>query len=84
MQENPKDAERADVLHQEEVDVEEGAHTQRTTVGELIVHQLMRQEPAYQYTGEESRYRQEYLSRHKVEYSEHRLAEEIQLVTHRS
>ena len=54
MQKDKQYAQRADVLHQEEIDVEVVRYTQGTVVGELVVYQLMRYEPTNQDTSQEA------------------------------
>ena len=78
MEEYPKDTDWTNILHKKEIHMEHTAHTQGAVVGELIVDQLMRDEPAYQDTGEEPDYRQEYLACHKVEDLKQRLTQELQ------
>ena len=65
MQENKQYRQRTDVLHQEQIQVEEPS-AQRTPVGKLLTHQLMRHKPSDKDTCQESDDRQEYLSRHEV------------------
>jgi hypothetical protein len=67
MQENKEDTERTYIFHLEKIEVEISADTQGTTVGKLIVYQLMRNEPANQNTGQETDNRQEDLASHKIE-----------------
>jgi len=78
MQEDEQDAQRADILHQEDIEVEIFPDTQCTTISELVVYQLMRYEPANQDTGQETYDGQENLSCHKVEDIEQCLFEEMQ------
>ena len=78
MQKDKQDTQRTDILHQEDVQVEISAYTQRATIGELIMNQLMGHEPANQNTGQETNDWQENLSRHKVEDIKQCLLEEVQ------
>ena len=67
MQENKQDAQRTDVLYQEEIKVEIVADAQGSTIRELVVYQLVRYEPTNQDTSQEAHDRQEDLSSYKVE-----------------
>ena len=77
MEEDEKDADRTDVLHEEEVEVEEAA-AEGTPVGELVTHNLVRYEPTDEDAGEEADNRQEDLACDEVKPIEERLAEELQ------
>lgn len=79
MEENEEDAERTDVLHQEEVKVEKGA-AQRAPVGELVADDFVGDEPTDEDAGEEAHHGEENLTRHEVEDVEQRHAEELQPV----
>ena len=59
----------ADVLHQEDVAVEEPS-AQLAPIGKLVMNDLMRYYPAYEDASEESDDRQEELACHKVEQVE--------------
>ena len=65
MEENKKYSQRADILHKEDVPMEE-ATWQCPPVGEFVTHSLMRHSPANEYTGQEAHDRQEHLTRDKV------------------
>ena len=78
MQKDKQDTQRTDILHQEDIQVEISAYTQRATIGELIMNQLMGHEPANQNTGQETHDWQENLSSHKVEDIKQCLLEEVQ------
>ena len=84
MQEDKQDTNRTDVLHQEEIHVEVTLHPQCPVIRKLVAYQLMRHEPANQYTRQETGHRQEYLSRHKVEYLKQRTTHEMQVAAHRT
>ena len=77
MQEDKQNTQRTDIFHQKDIQVEISAYTQRATIGELIMNQLMGREPANQNTGQETNDWQENLSRHKVEEIKQRLAHEL-------
>ena len=78
MQEDKQDAQRTDIFHKEDIEMEISANTQSATIGEFVMNQFVRHEPANQDTGQESHNRQENLSRHKVEDIEQRLFEKMQ------
>jgi len=78
MQEDKQDAERTNVLHQEEIDVEIVRHTQGTVVRKLVVYQFMRHKPADEDTRQETRNGQEDLSCHEIEDVEHRTTQYMQ------
>ena len=65
MQENEQNADRTDILHQEQVEVEE-ASAQLAPVGKLVMNDLMRYYPAYEDASQEPHYRQEDLTRDKI------------------
>ena len=58
--------------------MEDMRHAQGTLVGKLLTHQLVGQEPAYQNTSQETRYRQENLTCYEVEDIKQSLTKEIQ------
>jgi hypothetical protein len=78
MEEDPKDAQRTDILNQEDIDVEEMCHAQRAAVGKLIAYQSVGYEPAYQYACQEAHYWQENLACHKVEEIEQRFSQDME------
>ncbi len=78
MEEDPEDTQRAYILYQEDIHVEEMCHTQCPIIGKLIAHQLMRHKPSDKYTCEESYYRKEYLPCYKVKDIEERFLEDIE------
>lgn len=77
MQEDEENANRANELHQEKVEMEQADVAQCVIVGELVAHNLMRHEPADKDAGEEAHDRQEHLTSDKVEEVEHRHLEEL-------
>ena len=79
MKEDKEDGQGTDVLHEEDIDVEV-ATTQRTPVGELVAHNIVRHCPPDEDTCEEADNGQEDLTGDEVEPVEQRLAEERQTV----
>lgn len=77
--EDKQDADGADILHAEEIEMEETAF-QRTPVIVFVANQLVGKEPTDKQTGEESADRQEQLSRDKVKQVEEAHAPYLQLV----
>ena len=75
MQEDKENGQRADILYQEDIQMEE-ATAQSTPIGELVVNYLVGQEPANEDTGQESDNRQEYLTGDEVEPVEEALTED--------
>ena len=55
MHEYQDDEQRADIFHEEQIDMEHIA-TESAPVGELVVNNLVRQIPAYEKTSEETTY----------------------------
>ena len=80
MQEDKQDTDGTDVLHQEDVEMEQRPVTQCPPVGKLIPHNLMRHEPADEDTGQEAHDGQEQLACHKVEQVEDRLAKHLYIL----
>ena len=77
MQENKQNAQWTDILHQEKIEVEISAYAQCAAIGKFIANQLVRNEPSYQDTGQETYYRQEDLSCHEIEDIEQCLFKEM-------
>ncbi len=77
MQEDKENSQWADILHEEDIEVEK-ASGQSSPVGELVAHYLMRDEPADEDASQEAHDRQENLSGDEVKPVEQRLAEEVQ------
>ena len=77
MQEDEEDADRTDILHQEQVKMEI-LSAQGAPVGKLVTHNLMRNEPSNEDAGEESDDRQENLACYEVKPVEHGPLEERQ------
>ena len=67
MEEDKQNTNRADVLHQEHIEMVHGDITQSAIVGKLLAHQLMRYEPTNEDTSEEAHNRQEQLTCDEVE-----------------
>ena len=67
MQEDKQDTDGADVLDEEEIDVEQSSVAERAPVGKLIFHNLVGCEPTDKDTSEEAHDGQEHLSCHKIE-----------------
>ena len=82
MQEDKQYADGTYILHQEQINMEHRSIAQSTPVGELILHNFMRNKPTDEYTGEETHDGQEQLARYKVEEVEECLAEELQHLAH--
>ena len=76
--EDEQDAERTDVFHAEEVEVEE-THAQRAPVAVFVAYQLVGEMPAHKQTGEETADGEEQLSGDEVEDVEQRPAQHMQL-----
>ena len=77
MHEYQDDEQRADIFHEEQIDMEHIA-TESAPVGELVVNNLVRQIPAYEKTSEETTYGKEHLTGDKVENVEQCLTKEWQ------
>ena len=77
MQEDEQDTDWTDILHQEDVEMEQRDITQGAIVSELVAHKLMWNEPADEDTGQEAHNRQEQLARDKVEQVEDGHAEQL-------
>ena len=76
MQEDEQDTDGADILHQEQIEMEEPPIAKRTPVCKFITYDLMWHKPADKDTGEEAHDRQEQLAGDEIEYVEDRHAEE--------
>ncbi len=79
MQKDKENGQRTDVLHEEDIEVEETSW-QRSPVGELVAYYLMRYEPTNKDAGQEAYDRQENLSGDEVKPVEQRLAEVAQTI----
>ena len=84
MQEDKQDTNRTDVLHQEEIDVEETRHPQCTIIRKLIMYQFVRHKPTNQDTCQEAHNGQEDLSRHEIEDIKQRFAQDMHELSRRS
>ena len=80
MKEDEENTDGTDILHQEEVEMEDATVAQRAVVRKLIAHTLMGHKPSDKDAGEEAYDRQEQLSGNEVEEIEHRHAEELVVV----
>ena len=79
MKEDEKDADGTDILHEEQVEVEE-ASMQGAPVGKLIAYHLVRHEPSQEDAGQEPDNGQEYLSCQEVKPVEQRAPKERQTI----
>ena len=74
MEEDKQNTDRADILHQKEIEMEETS-TKSSPVGKLVAHYLVGYEPANEDAGEETYHRQENLARYEVKPVEKTLSE---------
>ena len=80
MEENEEYTDGADVLHEEKINVEQPSIAQRSPVGELGTHDLMRHKPTDKDTSEEAHNRQEQLAGDEIEEVKEGLTEERKML----
>ena len=82
VEEDKENTDGADVLDEEQIDVEQSSIAQRTPVAKLSAHDLMRYKPTYKDACEEAHDGQEQLTSDKVKEIEEVLAKERKMLAH--